>query len=150
MSRSALPQTQDDAGKQARIKLLIIEDDHVHRMIIKKFAAALDFDIAEAATYERAIMLFGQGRFDCITLDLSLQSHNGTEVLRHLADIGCKIPVLIISGAEDAQRAETAFYAETMKFDILHVVKKPLDLKALKEALTKLKSFVELYGECHA
>ena len=65
-------------------------------------------------------------------------------MLRYLWGIGRKIPVLIISGADQTKRAETALYAESMKFDILHVVRKPLDLKALQEALRQLKAFIEL------
>jgi len=144
MSRMALSNAPADAAEQGRIKLLIIEDDNVHRMIIRRFATALGFDIAEASSYERAVMLFDEQQFDCITLDLSIQNHSGIEVLRYLWSIGRKIPVLIISGADQAKRAETALYAESMKFDILHVVKKPLDLKALQDALAQLKVFIEL------
>ncbi len=144
MSRMALSNPPAEAAEPGRIKLLIIEDDNVHRMIIRRFAVALGFDVAEASSYERAITLFDEGQFDCITLDLSIESHTGIEVLRYLWGIGRKIPVLIISGADQTKRAETALYAESMKFDILHVVRKPLDLKALQEALRQLKAFIEL------
>ena len=146
MSRMASSNAPADAAVHDRIKLLIIEDDNVHRMIIKRFAVALGFDVAEAGTYESAITLFGEQRFDCITLDLSIQSHSGIEVLRYLWDVGRKIPVLIISGADQAKRAEAALYAESMKFDILHVVRKPLDLKALQEALAQLRAFIQLHA----
>lgn len=144
MSRSALPNFPSNTAEQERIKLLIIEDDNVHRMIIKRFAAALGYDVAEAGSYERAIELFATKQFDCITLDLSIETHSGIEVLKYLWNIGRRIPVLVISGADQAKRAETALYAESMKFDILHVLRKPLDLKSLQDALAQLKLFVEL------
>jgi CheY-like chemotaxis protein len=144
MVRSASPSVLPHTLDLGRTRLLIIEDDNVHRMIIKRFADALGYDVAEAGSYERAIALFGEQQFDCITLDLSIETHSGTEVLRHLWNIGRRIPVLVISGADEAKRAETALYAESMKFDIIHVVRKPLDLKSLQDALAQLKAFVEL------
>ena len=146
MARSALPSIQPHAVELGRTRLLIVEDDNVHRMIIKRFADALGYEVAEADSYERAIALFGEQQFDCLTLDLALETHSGTEVLRHLWNIGRRIPVLVISGADEAKRAETALYADSMKFDIIHVVRKPLDLKSLQNALAQLKAFVELSG----
>lgn len=144
MTRSALPSTRPHTWTLGRTRLLIIEDDSVHRMIIKRFAEALGYEVVEAGSYERAIALFGEQQFDCITLDLALETHSGNEVLRQLWNIGRRIPVLVINGADEAKRAEAALYAESMKFDIIHVVRKPLDLKSLQDALTRLKAFVEL------
>jgi CheY-like chemotaxis protein len=129
-----------------RTKLLIIEDDKVHRMIIKKVATALGFHISEADSYDRAIAMIDHHKFDCATLDIGLQPHSGLDVLRHLWNVRYRIPVLIISGADDAKRAETMGFAEVMNIDILHVVKKPLDLRALNSALNKLKVHAEING----
>ncbi|HTZ00770.1 MAG TPA: response regulator [Xanthobacteraceae bacterium] len=147
MSRSALRTENAEALKPDRIKLLIVDDDNVHRVIIKRFAKILDFDIAEAASFDRAVLLIDQEHFDCITLDLSLDARDGMDVLRHLWHNGRLIPVLIISGADDSKRSESTMQAELMRFNVLHVVKKPLDLQALREALTKLKSIVEFQGD---
>lgn len=149
MSTSALSKTKLETDDQDQIKLLIIEDDNVHRMIIKRFASALGFVIAEASTYESAIALLDDGRFDCITLDLSIRARSGVDVLCHLRKIGCRIPVLIISGANETKRSETAVFAEAMNFTVLHVMKKPLDLHALQEALAKLKTFVHISNDVH-
>lgn len=116
-------------------------------MIIKKFAAELGFEIAEADNYELATTLIERHAFDCLTLDLGLQSHTGLDVLRHLWNVGYKVPILIISGADDAKSAETVGFAEFMSFKVLQVMKKPLDLKALKSALGTLKVFSEINGQ---
>jgi CheY-like chemotaxis protein len=150
MPRSASPKTRIAAAEQRQVRLLIIEDDNVHRMIIKRFATALGFDIAEAASYESTVASFAAEPFDCVTLDLSIRARSGIDVLRHLRDIGCRIPVLIISGADEAKRSETAQFAELMNFKVLHVMKKPLDLQALQQALEKLKTFVSINGDASA
>lgn len=147
MSRPASPRTRIEPAAQRQIRLLIIEDDNVHRMIIKRFAIALGFDIAEATSYESTVALFDANPFDCVTLDLSIRARSGIDVLCHLRDIGCRVPVLIISGADEGKRSETAQFAELMNFKVLHVMKKPLDLHALQQALEKLKTFVSISGD---
>ncbi len=147
MLKSASPKTKIEAAEQRRVRLLIIEDDNVHRMIIRRFATTLDFDITEANSYERTIAMFDANPFDCITLDLSIRAHSGIDVLCHLRDIGQRVPVLIVSGADEVKRSETAQFAELMNFKVLHVMKKPLDLHALQQALEKLKAFVHIGGE---
>jgi CheY-like chemotaxis protein len=146
MSRSALRTENAEALKPGRIKLLIVDDDNVHRVIIRRFAKLLDFEIAEAGSYESAVLLIGQESFDCITLDLSLQARDGMEVLRYLWHNGRRIPVLIISAADDAKRSESTMQAELMNFNVLHVVKKPLDLQALRQALIQLRLIAEFDG----
>ena len=41
-------------------------------------------------------------------------------------------------------------FAELMNFKVLHVMKKPLDLQALQQALEKLKTFVSINGDASA
>jgi CheY-like chemotaxis protein len=150
MSRTASPKTRIETAERRRIRLLIVEDDNVHRMIIKRFAAALNFDIAEATSYESTVALFDADQFDCITLDLSIRARSGIDVLCHLRDIGRRVPVLIISGADEGKRSDTAQFAELMNFKVLHVMKKPLDIHALQQALEKLKTFVAVSGDAAA
>lgn len=146
MSKPELQKASAHPHGHDRTKLLIIEDDTVHRMIIKKSATALGFQISEADSYDRAIALFAHHKFDCITLDLGLPAHSGLDVLRQLWNIRCKIPVLIISGADESDRTQTMGFAEVMNIDVLHIVKKPLDLRALNAALNKLKVHAEING----
>ncbi len=141
------PDTKIEAPGRRQVRLLIIEDDNVHRMIIRRFAATLGFDITEANSYESTIARFHTDPVDCITLDLSIRAHSGIDVLCHLRDIGCRVPVLIISGADEGKRSETVQFAELMNFKVLHVMKKPLDLHALQQSLEKLKAFVHINDE---
>lgn len=147
MSKPASPKMRIEPAERRQIRLLIIEDDNVHRMIIKRFAAALDFDIAEATSFESTVALFEANAFDCITLDLSIRARSGIDVLCHLRDIGQRVPVLIISGADEGKRSETAQFAELMNFKVLHAMKKPLDLHALQRSLEKLKTFVHISAD---
>jgi CheY-like chemotaxis protein len=83
-------------------RLLVIDDDYLHRKIICRVAAKAGYAPAGAATYEEAAKLALENAFDCISLDLSLGQHRGTEMLQYFRGIGCKAPIIIISGSDQA------------------------------------------------
>ena len=78
--------------------------------------------------------------FDCITLDLSLGPHAGIEMLRHLWVIGCKAPIIIISGCDDVTCSETVRVAKSLNLNIWQSIPKPVDLAVLRSWLERLQS----------
>ena len=105
--RSASKSARADAGGRSRRRsrgsamprLLVIDDDYLHRKIICRVAAKAGYAPAGAGTYDEATKLALENAFDCISLDLSLGQHGGIEMLYYLRGIGCKAPIVIISGA---------------------------------------------------
>ncbi len=119
-------------------RLLVIDDDHLHRMIICRVAAKAGYLPIEAGSFEEAARL-AQEPFDCITLDLSLGAHGGSEMLRLLWVHGCKAAIIIISGCNDVICRETVRVAKSLKLDVCEVVPKPVDLAMLRYALERIK-----------
>src|SRR5882762_3594993 len=66
-------------------RLLVIDDDTVHRMVLTRIAKQAGYEVDEAASYEAARRLLGENVYACVTLDLSLGDHGGLEVLQFLA-----------------------------------------------------------------
>lgn len=120
-------------------RLLVIDDDHLHRMIISRVGGKAGYVPAEAASYEEAARLVQEIAFDCITLDLSLGPHAGVELLRHLWVIKCRAPVIIISGSDDTMFKETLRVAKSLNLNIWELVPKPVDLSALRRSLEQLR-----------
>lgn len=119
-------------------RLLVIDDDHLHRMIICRVAAKAGYLPAGVATYDEAVQLIQDTAFDCISLDLSLGEHAGVEMLRHLWVVGRKVPIIIISGCDDATCSETAKVAESLKLNIWEMMSKPVNLQELRKSLEEL------------
>src|ERR1700686_4281670 len=88
-----------NAARHPMPGLLVIDDDNLHRMIICRVAAKAGFLPAGAASYDEAAKLAQETAFDCITLDLSLGNHVGTEMLHSLSILGSTAPVILASGA---------------------------------------------------
>jgi len=121
-------------------RLLVIDDDNLHRMIICRAAAKAGYAPAGAATYDEAVRLAQETAFDCITLDLSLGPHAGVEMLRHLWVIGCKAPIIVISGCDDATCDETLKVARSLNLNICQSMAKPVDLAVLRNCFEQIKS----------
>jgi two-component system, chemotaxis family, chemotaxis protein CheY len=128
-------------------RLLVIDDDNLHRMIICRVAAKAGFVPAGAATYDEAAQLVQDNAFDCITLDLSLGEHAGVELLRHLWVVGCKATIIIVSGCDDATCGDSRRVAESLKFKVWESIPKPVNLGVLRESLERLKA--ERYPALH-
>jgi len=121
-------------------RLLVIDDDNLHRMIICRVAAKVGYAPAGAATYDEAAALAQETPFDCITLDLSLGPHAGVEMLRHLWVIGCKAPIIVISGCDDATCSETLKVAKSLNLNICQSMPKPVDLAVLRLWFEELRT----------
>jgi len=67
-----------DTGKTA-LRLLVIDDDSLHRMVICRAAAKAGYLPAGAATCDEAAKMIRETAFDCITLDLGLGDRAGSE-----------------------------------------------------------------------
>jgi DNA-binding NtrC family response regulator len=124
----------------APLRLLAVDDDNLHRMIICRVAARAGYLPAGAASYDEAAKLVQETAFDCITLDLSLGPHAGVEILRHLWVIGCKVPIIIITGCDDATCNETVRVAKSLNLNIWKSISKPVDLAVLRTWLERFKA----------
>ena len=121
-------------------RLLVVEDDTLHRMMICRAAAVAGYAPAGAATYDEAAKFLDQGSFDCITLDLTLGVRPGADVLRHLSDIGSTAHIIIISGRDEETCGENVDLAKSLKLNILGSMQKPVDPAVLRSWLERLKS----------
>jgi chemotaxis response regulator CheB len=129
-----------DARRHAMPRLLVVDDDNLHRMIICRVAAKAGFLPAGAASYDEAARFAEDTAFDCITLDLSLGAHAGTEMLHHLSMLGCTAPIIVVSGCDTATCNETVKLADRLNLDIWECIPKPVDLVMLRHFLERLKA----------
>ena len=129
-----------EGAKPAKPRLLVIDDDKLHRMIICRAADKAGYAPAGAATYEEAQKFTQDTAYDCIALDLSLGPHAGVEILHHLRSIGCKAPIIIISACDSATSAETMKLARSLNLQVCETIPKPVDLAVLHSWLGRLKA----------
>jgi two-component system chemotaxis response regulator CheY len=76
--------------------------------------------------------------FDCITLDLSLGEQSGIEILKLLAELRCRTPIIIVSGSEDATCAETVRIGNLLELNLCPPIPKPIHLAVLRRTLVQI------------
>ena len=120
-------------------KLLVIDDDTVHRMVICRIGRQAGFEVEEAATYEAACRLLAHEDFACVTLDLALGDHGGLDVLQDLARIGFERPVIVVSGSDDEVRQEAAEVARRLGLNVCRPFQKPVKLAELRSLMHEIR-----------
>ena len=117
-------------------RLLVVDDEILHRMIICRAAAKVGYVPVGAASYQEAARLSQEDAFDCITLDIALSGRgDGVELLRHFAEVGCKAPIIVVSGCDDATLRETLRVGRSLELNVAEPVRKPVDLTILRYML---------------
>jgi DNA-binding NtrC family response regulator len=119
-------------------ELLVIEDADVHLSILRKIAAQAGFKTTGVDSVEQAMTTLQKRSFDCITLDLNLGERCGTEILKLLAELKCRTPILIISASDDHTRDVVSCAAKIHGLNVYPPISKPVDLRALRQTLKQI------------
>jgi DNA-binding response OmpR family regulator len=121
-----------------RNELLVIDDTNLHQSIVSRIATQAGFVTTGANSVGEAARLLRTQPFDCITLDLSLGEESGVEILRLLAELKCRTPIIVISGSENSVRDETVRIGNFLNLNLCPPIPKPIDLAALRDTLTRI------------
>ena len=89
-------------GLNARV--LVVDDDQVDRLAVRRLLARLpgEIEVREAGGVLAASDLLPDHAFDCVVLDYNLPDGDGLTFLRGLRTAGLKVPVVMLTGQEDA------------------------------------------------
>ena len=126
-----------------RNELLVIDDANLHLSIVSRIATQAGFVTTGASSVDEASKLLRQRTFDCITLDLSLGEHSGVEVLKLLAEMKCRTPIIVVSGSEDSVREETIKIGNFLDLNLCAPIPKPINLAILRGKLTQIADDIQ-------
>jgi DNA-binding response OmpR family regulator len=120
-------------------RILVVDDDTVHRMVICRIAAKVGYEPVEAASYEDAERELRAGAFACISLDLALGRRGGIDVMHLIADCAKRTPVIIISGGDSGCRTDADALSRRLGLNSYESLPKPVNLADLKQRLAQIK-----------
>ena len=116
-------------------KILVVDDSNLIRNFIEKIFAD-SYEVVMASDGQVAINLINQNSEDIVAmlLDLNMPNVNGFDVLNYFKehDLFKKIPVSIISGAEEKETIDKAF-----TYDIVDLLPKPFNERDIKSVIDK-------------
>ncbi|MDL2208149.1 response regulator [Parabacteroides sp. OttesenSCG-928-O15] len=120
-----------DAPTQDRVTLLIAEDEESNYLLLKTILQK-HCDLIRAKTGKEALEKFQENTVDLIMLDIKMPEMTGIEALKELRKITQDIPIIMQSAYVFDSDMEEARQAGATDF-----ITKPINLKVLKETLTK-------------
>ncbi len=89
-------------------KILIAEDDPFLSKIMGNRLKEEGFDVTVVHDGQEAMDKIGDCGYELMMLDLIMPNKNGFEVLRHMKDKKCTIPVLVFSNLSQDEDKEEA------------------------------------------
>jgi DNA-binding NtrC family response regulator len=120
-------------------RVLVIDRDNLHRMIICRAADKAGCIPAGAANLAEATKLLQSAAFDCITLDPSFGHGATSDFLSRLDAIACKSKILVVGDRDTAECRETLRTARSLGLDVEDPMAKPIDVGRLHYALEQLR-----------
>ena len=110
-------------------KILVIDDDDVDRMAVRRALRASDLqaEVVEATDAASGIELLKSGSFDCALLDYLLPDRDGLTVIADLRTAGVTTPLIIMTGqgseqiAVDLMKAGANDYLSKSRFSLEHL-----------------------------
>ncbi len=115
-----------------KFKILIIDDDHLVCISLKKLLVKLGYDVEICMEGSEAPDKVEEYEPDIILLDIYLTTHNGLELLKQFQKKFYHIPVIMITGYSDVKIAVTAIKSGAYDFLL-----KPIDVEQLQLVLKK-------------
>jgi two-component system, sensor histidine kinase and response regulator len=92
---------------EEQLKVLIVDDDLVDRMLVQRSIknAGMDVSFAEAETCAEAMQILERQHFDCIFVDYQLPDRDGLSLIQSIRHLNVKAPIVALTGQGDEQIA---------------------------------------------
>ena len=112
------------------LTVFIVDDNGSVRDALSLLLGIHDYSVAVFGDAESFLNAYKKEWRGCVLLDIRMPGMDGLSLQKHLADLGGKLPVIIMTGHGDVASAREAFRALAIDF-----LEKPLDHKKLLAAI---------------
>lgn len=148
---SAEPSAKKSPSANARLELLIVDDETDFRESACRYLRRTGFQVDEAEDGEEALNLTTNKRFDVIILDIHMPGMSGIEVLRKIMKRESPPKVIMLTGGGTIENAVESiklgaydFLTKPVKLDELaRLVKRACDAGGLEKENQQLKAVIE-------
>jgi len=123
-------------------KILVVDDDTAHRMMLTANLSNEGYTVAEADDGTTAIAAVREDFYDVILMDVRMTEMDGIEALEEIKQISPGIPVLMMTAYPSVPPAVKA-----MKLGAVDYLTKPLDTDELRLRIAKLLGYHRLQDE---
>jgi CheY-like chemotaxis protein len=113
-------------------RVLLVDDQPELRRFLARYLTRIGFEVLEAHDGVAGLELLHQHRVDAVLSDIRMPRMGGLALLEALLNLDPNLPLVLMSGSDEVQDAETA--RQLGAFDFLP---KPINLMRLISAMTR-------------
>lgn len=132
-----------DNGAKQPIRVLLVEDDEDDYVLTRQMLSEIrnrQYEIEWVADYDAAISAACQGRHDVCLLDYQLGGHTGLELVRRVVELGCRMPIILLTGRDDHDVDIEVMSAGATDFLVKDQVSSPLLERAIRYSIERKRT----------
>ena len=114
-------------------KILVVDDDPSVRRFMRRALQGAEYEIIEAEDGNEVARMLDEQRPDLVLLDMHMPRLDGIAALSEILDIAPTMPVIMVTGDGDMDRAKLA-----MERGARDYMTKPFDLQTLQTSVVAL------------
>ncbi len=115
------------------MRVLVLEDDEILSIEIKKFLILKNFDVVCITDGEDAVCHIGNTNFDLYIIDIYVPNINGLDIVKFIRKVDIFTPIVIITASFEINNFTQAF-----KYGCNEYIRKPFHFSELEIRIDKL------------
>ena len=132
-------QEQSRGSVRAQHYIAIIDDDKAVRTALRRLLRCAHHEAEAFGSGREFLKDLDQHAPDCLVVDVQMPDMSGLQIQQHLSAIGASVPVVMITGHDEAGAQEACLAAGASSY-----LRKPLDRSVLLDAIERaISSFPE-------
>ncbi|WP_121665350.1 tetratricopeptide repeat-containing hybrid sensor histidine kinase/response regulator [Mesonia aquimarina] len=92
--------TNGEENKYNGKKILLVEDNEINKMVIRKYLTAYEFELEIVSDGLEGFSAIKENNYDLILLDINIPSMNGFDIADNARKIGVKTPIIAVTASE--------------------------------------------------
>jgi len=119
-------------------KIMLVDDEMMHRKLIKTILGSKKFDYVEASSGNEALENFKREEFDVVLMDLNMPGLTGAETIREIKKLerGKETPIIMVTAQSNLQGL-----IEGIEFGAIEYIVKPFSHDELRAKVMAIYNF---------
>ncbi len=125
------------------VQVLLVDDDEDDYVITRQLLSEIrnsQYDIEWITDYDTAVTAIGQSKHDVCLIDYNLGGHTGLELVRQIVELGCRMPIILLTGRDDHDVDIEAMSAGATDFLVKGQVSAPLLERAIRYSIERKRT----------
>lgn len=120
-------------------RLLIVDDDRIHRIIYSTIAQKMNYAVDLAGTLAEAERSLANQRYFCVVLDLMLGEESGKDALGLIRGATGHPGVVLVTGAPQDVVDQTFSAGRALGLDMFGPIRKPVNVTLIRDVLRSVE-----------